>query len=65
MLQTDVMRFFAIIALCLVAVFALVQSMVLVPAKPVDRDQETMQNLKQEVQRLSGLVQRQQEVLYN
>jgi len=36
-LQTDVMRFMAILALCLVAIFALVQSIPLsaVPAKPV------------------------------
>jgi hypothetical protein len=34
-LQTDVMRFMAILALCLVAIFALVQSLPLVPETPV------------------------------
>ena len=35
-LQTDVMRFMAILSLCLVAIFALVQSLPLAPiAKPV------------------------------
>ena len=34
-LQTDVMRFMAILALCLVAIFALVQS---IPLTPVERD---------------------------
>jgi hypothetical protein len=33
-LQTDVMRFMAILALCLVAIFALVQSIPLTPAEP-------------------------------
>jgi len=33
-LQTDVMRFMAIISLCLVAIFALVQSMPLMPTAP-------------------------------
>ena len=33
-LQTDVMRFMAILALCLVAIFALVQSIPLVPVEP-------------------------------
>ena len=33
-LQTDIMRFMAILALCLVAIFALVQSIPLVPEKP-------------------------------
>jgi len=35
-LQTDVMRFMAILALCLVAIFALVQSIPLTPTTPVD-----------------------------
>ena len=40
-LQTDVMRFMAILALCLVAIFALVQSIPLVPAPtPVDQHSE-------------------------
>lgn len=34
-LQTDVMRFMAILSLCLVAIFALVQSIPLAPVKPV------------------------------
>lgn len=34
-LQTDVMRFMAILALCLVAIFALVQSIPLTPQEPV------------------------------
>lgn len=34
-LQTDVMRFMAILALCLVAIFALVQSIPLTPAEPL------------------------------
>jgi len=34
-LQTDVMRFIAILALCLVAIFALVQSIPLMPTLPV------------------------------
>ena len=33
-LQTDVMRFMAILSLCLVAIFALVQSIPLAPVKP-------------------------------
>ena len=33
-LQTDVMRFMAILALCLVAIFALVQSIPLAPEPP-------------------------------
>ena len=33
-LQTDVMRFMAILALCLVAIFALVQSIPLAPVEP-------------------------------
>ena len=35
-LQTDVMRFMAILALCLVAIFALVQSIPLTPAQPAE-----------------------------
>ncbi len=34
-LQTDIMRFMAILCLCLVAIFALVQSLPLTPAEPV------------------------------
>lgn len=34
-LQTDIMRFMAILSLCLVAIFALVQSIPLTPAQPV------------------------------
>ena len=33
-LQTDVMRFMAILSLCLVAIFALVQSIPLTPLQP-------------------------------
>ena len=33
-LQTDIMRFMAILSLCLVAIFALVQSIPLTPAEP-------------------------------
>ncbi len=35
-LQTDIMRFMAILSLCLVAIFALVQSIPLQPAEPVN-----------------------------
>ncbi len=35
-LQTDIMRFMAILALCLVAIFALVQSIPLTPTTPVE-----------------------------
>lgn len=34
-LQTDIMRFMAILSLCLVAIFALVQSIPLTPAEPI------------------------------
>ena len=34
-LQTDIMRFMAILSLCLVAIFALVQSIPMTPAEPV------------------------------
>ena len=34
-LQTDIMRFMAILSLCLVAIFALVQSIPLTPTEPV------------------------------
>jgi hypothetical protein len=37
-LQTDIMRFMAILSLCLVAIFALVQSIPLTPAEPVPPD---------------------------
>lgn len=39
-LQTDVMRFMAILSLCLVAIFALVQSMPMVPLEPVTSETE-------------------------
>ncbi len=39
-LQTDVMRFMAILSLCLVAIFALVQSIPLTPAEPVPVESE-------------------------
>ena len=35
-LQTDIMRFMAILSLCLVAIFALVQSLPMTPADPVE-----------------------------
>jgi len=35
-LQTDIMRFMAILSLCLMAIFALVQSLPLAPLEPVD-----------------------------
>ncbi len=35
-LQTDIMRFMAILSLCLVAIFALVQSIPITPAQPTD-----------------------------
>ena len=41
-LQTDVMRFMAILALCLVAIFALVQSMPLAPVEPIAVEQVTV-----------------------
>ena len=50
-LQTDVMRFMAILALCLVAIFALVQSIPLAPASPdpppvpADKEPESTQAL--------------------
>lgn len=39
-LQTDIMRFMAILSLCLVAIFALVQSLPLTPAEPVAKPEE-------------------------
>ena len=39
-LQTDIMRFMAILSLCLVAIFALVQSIPLTPAEPVPVEPE-------------------------
>ncbi len=39
-LQTDIMRFMAILSLCLVAIFALVQSIPLTPAEPLPMEQE-------------------------
>ncbi|MGB5257154.1 MAG: hypothetical protein WBN07_03970 [Woeseiaceae bacterium] len=38
-LQTDIMRFMAILSLCLVAIFALVQSIPLNPVEPADPEQ--------------------------
>lgn len=42
-LQTDIMRFMAILSLCLVAIFALVQSIPLAPESPVEAVAETAQ----------------------
>jgi len=42
-LQTDIMRFMAILALCLVAIFALVQSIPLAPEIPIEVVAETAQ----------------------
>ncbi len=39
-LQTDIMRFMAILSLCLVAIFALVQSIPLQPAEPMDTEKQ-------------------------
>lgn len=44
-LQTDVMRFMAIISLCLVAIFALVQSIPLAPQSPVSIVEEQLKPL--------------------
>ena len=38
-LQTDIMRFMAILALCLMAIFALVQSIPLAPVQPVETEE--------------------------
>lgn len=38
-LQTDIMRFMAILSLCLMAIFALVQSLPLAPVEPIDEAQ--------------------------
>ncbi len=40
-LQTDIMRFMAILSLCLVAIFALVQSIPMTPAQPIDTVKDT------------------------
>lgn len=40
-LQTDIMRFMAILSLCLVAIFALVQSIPMTPAQPIDTVNDT------------------------
>lgn len=61
MLQTDVMRFFAIIALCLVAVFALVQSMALVPDDPVLPEHKALKESEQTIKGLRADLQQQQE----
>jgi hypothetical protein len=42
-LQTDIMRFMAILSLCLVAIFALVQSIPLTPTEPVPAESPTPQ----------------------
>ena len=70
-LQTDVMRFMSILGLCLMAVFALVQSLPLHDAESVQKDlersrlhekivvqQQHAQALKAELQRLLSLVER-------
>ena len=67
-LQTDVMRFLAIIALCLAAIFSLVQSAAVAPASTtlalVDRDSltqqidELLQRKRQLVQEVADLQQR-------
>ena len=70
-LQTDVMRFMSILGLCLMAVFALVQSLPLHDAQSVEMDlersrlneevvvqQQRAQALKDELQRLLSLVER-------
>jgi len=44
-LQTDIMRFMAILSLCLVAIFALVQSLPLNPAEPVTPVQPELVNV--------------------
>ena len=44
-LQTDVMRFMAILALCLVAIFALVQSIPLSPVAAEPEPQSTWRSL--------------------
>ncbi len=44
-LQTDIMRFMAILALCLVAIFALVQSIPLAPTPQVTEVPEPAQEL--------------------
>jgi len=46
-LQTDGMRFMAILSLCLVAIFALVQSIPLTPAEPAPMDPETAPTVQQ------------------
>lgn len=42
-LQTDIMRFMAILSLCLVAIFALVQSLPMTPAQPVEPQAQQME----------------------
>lgn len=41
-LQTDIMRFMAILSLCLVAIFALVQSIPISPTKPAEENSPTL-----------------------
>lgn len=50
-LQTDVMRFMAILALCLVAIFALVQSIPLAPKNETQLPEKTSENTPQEMPR--------------
>ena len=50
-LQTDIMRFMAILSLCLVAIFALVQSIPMTPAEPIE-PAESVQPVKSEPQPL-------------
>lgn len=47
-LQTDIMRFMAILSLCLVAIFALVQSIPLTPAEPVVAENAPIETLQPE-----------------
>jgi hypothetical protein len=47
-LQTDIMRFMAILSLCLVAIFALVQSIPLTPAEPVVAENTPIETLQPE-----------------
>jgi hypothetical protein len=56
-LQTDIMRFMAILSLCLVAIFALVQSIPMTPAEPIQAVQpvesvESVEPIKSEPQPL-------------
>lgn len=48
-LQTDIMRFMAILSLCLVAIFALVQSMPMTPQAPPEQTAEVVEPAPQDV----------------